>query len=56
MIARSDAAIDGSIAWPAEPKAACGAMLMCANEPVLSAKRQRRLVEQVRRLPGCGEP
>ncbi|MGN1290201.1 MAG: hypothetical protein ACI4XG_26990 [Bradyrhizobium sp.] len=49
-------AIDGTIAWPSEPKAACVAMLMCANESPLSAERYQRLVEQIRRVPGCGEP
>ena len=47
---------DGSIAWPAVPEAACVAMLMCANERALSAERQQRLIEQIRRVPGCGEP
>lgn len=49
-------AIDGSIAWPSQPEAACVAMLMCANEGVLSAERHQRLIEQIRRVPGCGEP
>ncbi|MCC8966696.1 hypothetical protein H8A95_31305 [Bradyrhizobium sp. Pear76] len=53
---KCDGAIDGSITWPAEPEAACVAMLMCANERSLSADRQQRLIEQIRRVPGCGEP
>ncbi|WP_076866202.1 hypothetical protein [Bradyrhizobium mercantei] len=53
---KCDGAIDGSIAWPAEPEAACVAMLMCANERALSAQRERQLIEQIRRVPGCGEP
>ena len=53
---KCDGAIDGSIAWPAVPEAACVAMLMCANERALSAERQQRLIEQIRRVPGCGEP
>lgn len=53
---KCDGAIDGTIAWPAAPQAACVAMLMCANERELSAERYRRLIEQVRRVPGCGEP
>ncbi|WP_128971522.1 hypothetical protein [Bradyrhizobium tropiciagri] len=53
---KCDGAIDGTIAWPSEPKAACVAMLMCANESALSAERNQRLIEQIRRVPGCGEP
>ncbi|MGY3447601.1 MULTISPECIES: hypothetical protein [unclassified Bradyrhizobium] len=53
---KCDGAIDGSIAWPAEPEAACAAMLMCANERTLSAERHGRLIEWIRRVPGCGEP
>lgn len=51
-----DGAIDGSITWPAEPKATCVAMLMCANEAALSDERRRRLIEQIRRVPNCAEP
>lgn len=53
---KCDGAIDGTIAWPSAPQAACVAMLMCANERELSAERHRRLIEQIRRVPGCGEP
>lgn len=53
---KCDGAIDGSIVWPSTPKAACVAMLMCANERVLSAERHQRLIEQIQRVPGCGEP
>ncbi|WP_298375123.1 hypothetical protein [uncultured Bradyrhizobium sp.] len=53
---KCDGAIDGSIAWPSAPQAACIAMLMCANERALSAERHQRLIEQIRRVPGCGEP
>jgi hypothetical protein len=53
---KCDGAIDGTIAWPSKPEAACVAMLMCANERALSAERHRRLIEQIRRVPGCGEP
>jgi hypothetical protein len=53
---KCDGAIDGTITWPAEPEAACVAMLMCANEKALSAERYRRLIQQIRRVPGCGEP
>ena len=53
---KCERAIDGTIAWPSEPEAICVAMLMCANESVLSAERHRRLIEQIRRMPGCGEP
>lgn len=53
---KCDGAIDGIIAWPSTPKAACVCMLMCANERVLSAERHQRLIEQIQRVPGCGEP
>ncbi|MGF6306302.1 hypothetical protein ABIB82_000278 [Bradyrhizobium sp. i1.8.4] len=53
---KCDGAIDGTIAWPSQPEVACVAMLMCANERALSAGRHRRLIEQIRRVPGCGEP
>ncbi|PDT76031.1 hypothetical protein [Bradyrhizobium sp. C9] len=53
---KCDGAIDGTVAWPSAPRAACVAMLMCANERALSAERHRRLIEQIRRVPGCGEP
>lgn len=53
---KCDGAIDGSIAWPLEPEAMCVAMLMCANERALSVQRHRRLIDQIRRVPGCGEP
>jgi len=53
---KCDGAIDGTIAWPSKPEAACVAMLMCANERALSAEHHRRLIEQIRRVPGCGEP
>jgi hypothetical protein len=29
---------------------------MCANERALSVQRHRRLIDQIRRVPGCGEP
>lgn len=53
---KCDGAIDGTIAWPSRPQATCVAMLMCANERALSAERHQRLIEQIRRVPGCGEP
>ena len=53
---KCDGAIDGTIAWPSEAGAACVAMLMCANEATLSAERHQRLIEQIRRVPRCGEP
>ncbi|WP_194458930.1 hypothetical protein [Bradyrhizobium sp. CCBAU 53421] len=53
---KCDGAIDGTIAWPSAPQAACVAMLMCANERALSAERHQRLIEQIRRVPDCGEP
>jgi hypothetical protein len=53
---KCDGAIDGTIAWPSEPGAACVAMLMCANERALSAARHQQLIERIRRVPGCGEP
>ncbi|ERF86654.1 MAG: hypothetical protein C207_00149 [Bradyrhizobium sp. DFCI-1] len=53
---KCDGAIDGTIAWPSAPEPACVAMLMCANERTLSAERHQRLIEQIRRVPGCGDP
>ena len=42
--------------WPADPRAACEAMWLCANEAVLSDEQHRKLYSQISGTPGCQEP
>ncbi|SCY80102.1 hypothetical protein [Microvirga guangxiensis] len=48
-------AIAGSLPWPSEPKAACRAMTMCANEATLNPRQSVSLLSAMRKLPECAE-
>jgi hypothetical protein len=54
--ANCEGAIAGSAPWPSEPKMACKAMHMCANEAVLTKEQDASLDSAIRRLPDCGDP
>ena len=53
--AKCAGAIAGSADWPSEPRAACAAMHMCANEALLSPPQRAALAAAAKRTPGCGE-
>lgn len=49
---------EGAIArreWPGEPRAACAAMHLCANEATLSEPQMTALRAMARITPGCGD-
>jgi hypothetical protein len=54
--AKCEGAIAGSVSWPPEPRLACAAMQMCANEATLRPEQYDRLVSEIRALPDCGDP
>jgi hypothetical protein len=54
--ARCAPALDGRVAWPAEPARLCGVLHMCAAEAALDARQRAELLATVRRTPGCQEP
>ena len=53
---KCDGAIAGSIAWPANPIAACEAMHMCANEASLNPRQSLALESAMGRLAACPPP
>lgn len=53
---KCEAAIGGTMAWPATAASACAAMHMCANEANLTSEQRKSLASAAHRLPGCDEP
>jgi hypothetical protein len=51
---KCDGAIADPALWPREPRTACAAMHMCANEAVLSEAQTKALARAALALKGCG--